>query len=106
MYRPKPVPFNDGCAVASMDMSTEYKVTLFTSEGTKGAKQAKFERLRSIGTECIARVDASRSCARGPAWPLLPELISAPSFWTALLVRVLRQEQQQRRRCPAPRCSS
>jgi hypothetical protein len=43
MYGPKPVPFNDACAVASMDMSTEYEVTVFTSEGTKGAKRFKFK---------------------------------------------------------------
>jgi hypothetical protein len=30
-----PVPFNDGCAVASMNMSTEYEVILLTSEGPK-----------------------------------------------------------------------
>jgi hypothetical protein len=43
MYGLGPVPFRDGCAVASMDMSTEYEVILLTSEGTIGAKQAKFE---------------------------------------------------------------
>jgi hypothetical protein len=32
-----PVPFKDGCAVDSMDMSTEYEVILLTSEGQKGA---------------------------------------------------------------------
>jgi hypothetical protein len=31
----RPVPFNDGCAVTSMDMSTEYEVILLTSEGRK-----------------------------------------------------------------------
>jgi hypothetical protein len=36
MYGLGPVPFNDGCAVASMDMSTEYEVILLTSEGPKG----------------------------------------------------------------------
>jgi hypothetical protein len=47
MYGLWPVPFNDGCAVASMDMSTEYEVILLTSEGTiwdragqAGAEQA------------------------------------------------------------------
>jgi hypothetical protein len=35
MYGLWPVPFKDGCAVASMDMSTEYKVVLLTSEGSK-----------------------------------------------------------------------
>ena len=35
MYGPGPVPFNDGCAVASMDLSTEYEVILLTSEGRK-----------------------------------------------------------------------
>ena len=43
MYGLEPVPFNDGCAVASMDMSTEYEVILLTSEGPKRAKQAKLE---------------------------------------------------------------
>jgi hypothetical protein len=33
MYGLEPVPFNDGCAVPSMDMSTEYEVILLTSEG-------------------------------------------------------------------------
>ncbi len=35
MYGLGPVPFNDGYAVASMDMSTEYEVILLTSEGRK-----------------------------------------------------------------------
>jgi hypothetical protein len=35
MYGPGPVPFNDGYAVASMDLSTEYEVILLTSEGRK-----------------------------------------------------------------------
>src|SRR5277367_6105238 len=35
MYGLRPVPFNDGCAVDSMEMSTEYEVILLTSEGTK-----------------------------------------------------------------------
>ena len=43
MYGLEPVPFNDGCAVASMDMSTEYEVILLTSEGTMGTKQAILE---------------------------------------------------------------
>jgi|HubBroStandDraft_1064217.scaffolds.fasta_scaffold911553_2 hypothetical protein len=43
MYGPGPVPFNDGCAVASMDMSTKCEVILLTSEGPNGAKQAKLE---------------------------------------------------------------
>src|SRR5277367_1242094 len=46
-----PVPFKDGCAVASMDMSTEYEVILFTSEGRKvrcksGANEKKRTALR------------------------------------------------------------
>jgi hypothetical protein len=36
MYGPRPVPFEDGCAVASMDMSTEYELILLTSEEPKG----------------------------------------------------------------------
>jgi hypothetical protein len=32
-YGLEPVPFNDGGAVASMNMSTEYEVILLTSEG-------------------------------------------------------------------------
>jgi hypothetical protein len=39
MYGLGPVPFKDGCAVASMDMSTEYEVILLTNEGRR-AKQA------------------------------------------------------------------
>jgi hypothetical protein len=35
MYGLEPVPFNDGGAVASKDMSTEYEVILLTSEGAK-----------------------------------------------------------------------
>jgi hypothetical protein len=35
MYGPGPVPFNDGCAVPSMDLSTEYEVILLTSKGRK-----------------------------------------------------------------------
>jgi hypothetical protein len=35
MYGLGPVPFNDGCAVASIDMSTEYEVILLTSESRK-----------------------------------------------------------------------
>ena len=35
MYGLGPVPFKDGCAVASMDMSTKYEVILLTSEGQK-----------------------------------------------------------------------
>jgi hypothetical protein len=35
MYGLGPVPFNDGCAVASMGLSTEYEVVLLTSEGRK-----------------------------------------------------------------------
>jgi hypothetical protein len=34
MYGPGPLPFNDGYAVASIDLSTEYEVILLTSEGT------------------------------------------------------------------------
>jgi hypothetical protein len=34
MHGPGPVPFNDGYAVASTDLSTEYEVILLTSEGT------------------------------------------------------------------------
>jgi hypothetical protein len=34
MYGPGPVPFNDGYAVASIDLSIEYEVILLTSEGT------------------------------------------------------------------------
>ena len=43
MYGLEPVPFKDGCAVASTDMSTKYEVILLTSEGTMGTKQAIFE---------------------------------------------------------------
>jgi hypothetical protein len=35
MHGLRPVPFNDGCSVASMEISTEYEVILLTSEGTK-----------------------------------------------------------------------
>jgi hypothetical protein len=35
MYGLGPVPFNDNCAVASMDISTGYEVILLTSEGRK-----------------------------------------------------------------------
>jgi hypothetical protein len=35
MYGPGPVPFNDGCAAASMDMSSEYGVILLTSKRPK-----------------------------------------------------------------------
>jgi hypothetical protein len=35
MYGLQPVPFNDGCAVASTEMSTACEVILLTSEGTK-----------------------------------------------------------------------
>ena len=35
MYGLWPVPFKDGCAVASMNMSTKYEVILLTSEGQK-----------------------------------------------------------------------
>jgi hypothetical protein len=34
MYGPGPLPFNDGYAVASIDLSTEYEVILLTSERT------------------------------------------------------------------------
>jgi hypothetical protein len=34
----EPVPFNDGGAVASTDMSTEYSVILLTSEGGTHAR--------------------------------------------------------------------
>ena len=36
MYGPGPVHVNDGYAVASLDLSTEYEVILLTSEGTNG----------------------------------------------------------------------
>jgi hypothetical protein len=32
MYGPGPVPFDDGCAVVSMDLPTEYEVILLTIE--------------------------------------------------------------------------
>jgi hypothetical protein len=35
MYGLEPVPFDDGWAVDSMDMSTGYEVILLTSEGVK-----------------------------------------------------------------------
>jgi hypothetical protein len=35
MYGLGPVPFKDGCAVASMNTATEYKVILLTSEKRK-----------------------------------------------------------------------
>jgi hypothetical protein len=37
MYGPGLAPFNDGYAIASIDLPTEYKVILLTSVGTKGA---------------------------------------------------------------------
>jgi hypothetical protein len=40
MYGPLPVPFKDGRAVASMDISTRQEVILLTNEGRKGAVQA------------------------------------------------------------------
>jgi hypothetical protein len=45
MYGPEPVPFNDGWAVASMDMSTEYEVILLTSEELELAGLAPTGRL-------------------------------------------------------------
>jgi hypothetical protein len=41
MYGLGPVPFKDDCAVASMDMSTEYEVILLTSEGTMGQSRLR-----------------------------------------------------------------
>ena len=35
MYGPGPVPFDDGCAVVSIDLPSEYEVILLTSEGRK-----------------------------------------------------------------------
>jgi hypothetical protein len=35
MYGLCSVAYKDGCAVASMNVSTEYEVILLTSEGTK-----------------------------------------------------------------------
>src|ERR1700761_5303419 len=38
MYGPGPVPFNDGYAVASMDVSTKYQVILLTSKDERLSK--------------------------------------------------------------------
>ena len=51
MYGLWPVPFNEGCAVASMDMSTKYEVILLTSEGTNdegGSQALKRPSLRAL----------------------------------------------------------
>jgi hypothetical protein len=45
MYGLGPVPFNDDCAVASMNMLPEYEVILLTSEGGKEwCKWSEFSR--------------------------------------------------------------
>jgi hypothetical protein len=50
MYGLGPVLFNDGCAVASMDMSTEYEAILLTSEGRK--VWCKWERVLTQTLKC------------------------------------------------------
>jgi hypothetical protein len=55
MYGLWPVPFKDGCAVASMNMSTKYEVILLTSEGPK--VRCKWE----DGTEFSRRLLKPRS---------------------------------------------
>ena len=62
MYGPGPVPFNDGGAVASMDMLTEYEIILLTSER---AKQAKLE------LAGLATAGGFGICGRGGFWGLL-----------------------------------
>jgi hypothetical protein len=53
MYGREPVLFNDGCAVASKRILTEYEVTLLTSEGQK---------LREAGKEFSRRLFSPGGC--------------------------------------------
>jgi hypothetical protein len=48
MYGTGPVPFNDGIAVASIEMSTEYEVILLTSEGCSGTIGSRQDSSRAL----------------------------------------------------------
>jgi hypothetical protein len=51
MYGLGPVPFKDGCAVASIDMSTEYEVILLTSEERSGKAGTIWDRAGQAGAK-------------------------------------------------------
>jgi hypothetical protein len=84
MYGLWPVPFNDGCAVASMDMSTEYEVILLTSEGTI------WDRAGQAGAEQAAEkvFDCEKSEAKSRGIPhLAKNERDTPNFLYAALER-------------------
>ena len=74
MYGPGPVPSNDGYAVASVDLSTEYEVILLTSEGTNVRCK-----VRRRGSQALKRV--GRTASRRA---LLPGVAHSPSTGDAI----------------------